>query len=339
MIAIKYSGNKLPKLDSLCQFLQKKVNAWVINESVGNNGTAVDMDDAAKRFFKLLNRDGAISKLVNMPADKLEGYIDLIEKHFPQLAVDRAAKELNPQANVSDLYKCIQKSFSNFGYDSDKFPAEELMNDLDLTVCPYCNRNFIKSIQVRQNGAGKDIFVKGQLDHFYPRSLYPYLAICKHNLVPSCPSCNGASGKHDDNTRTKGVVNPYLLADSNGLKFKMAITGKGFADLRTCAQAISIDVDCTANPALANNEAIFHLKKLYATHTDYAAEVYYKSILRTPQAYKKYIGKKMLAHGMKYNDADFERLLLGTYTQEEDYHKRPLSKFCADIARQRKLIP
>ena len=339
MIAIKYSGNTLPKLDSLCQYIQKKIKVWLDNEFVGNEGTAIDMDDDTKRFFKLLNREGAISKLVNMPATKLEGYIDLIEKHFPQLASDRSAKELNPQANVSKLYKCLYKTFSNFGYDSDKFSAEELMDDLDLTVCPYCNRNFIKSIEVKQNAEGKELYVRGQLDHFYPRSLYPYLAICKHNLVPSCPSCNGTTGKHDDNTRTKGVVNPYILADSNGLKFKMSITGKGFADLRTCAKAISIDVDCTAYPALSNNEAIFHLKMLYATHTDYAAEVYYKSILRTPQAYKKYIGKKMMEHGMKYNDADFERLLLGNYTKEGDYHKRPLSKFCADIARQSNLIP
>lgn len=135
------------------------------------------------------------------------------------------------------------------------------------------------------------------------------------------------------------MVNPYLLNDSNGMKFKMTIVGKGFANMKTCAKAISIDVDCTANPDLANNEDIFHLKKIYATHSDYAAEIYFKSILCTPNVYRRYIGNKMAAKGMTYNDADFERLLIGNYTQEEDFHKRPLSKFCADIARQRKLIP
>lgn len=338
MIAIKYSGKQLPKYEAFIAALQKKIAVWLRLGYVGDSRSNVAMDADSLRFFNALNHPNAISKLANLSATHMTWMMDMMEHQFPQLLTDRQNKEVNPNCNVSTLYKCIYKAFSNYGYDSDSFPSEELMNDLDLTVCPYCNRNFIKSIQVRQNGNGKDIFVKGQLDHFYPRSLYPYHAICKHNLVPSCPSCNGASGKHDDNTRTKGVVNPYLLADSNGMKFKMAITGKGFADLRTCAQAINIDVDCTANPALANNEEIFHLKKLYATHTDYAAEVYYKSILRTPQAYKQYIGKKMIAHGMKYNDADFERLLLGTYTREEDYNKRPLSKFCADITKQRKLI-
>ena len=339
MIAIKYSGNQLPKYDALCATLQKKITLWLRLGYVGDTRSNVAMDADSRKFFNVLNHPNAISKLANLSATRLTWVMDLMEHQFPQLLADRHSKEVNPRHVGSTLYQCIYKAFSNYGYDSDSFPSEELMNDLDLNVCPYCNRNFIKSIQVRQNAAGKDIFVKGQLDHFYPRSLYPYLAICKHNLVPSCPSCNGTSGKHYDNTRTKGVVNPYLLADSNGLKFKMAITGKGFADLRTCAQAISIDVDCTANPALAHNEEMFHLKKIYATHTDYAAEVYYKSILRTPQAYKQYIGKKMFAHGMMYNDADFERLLLGNYTKEGDYQKRPLSKFCADIAKQRNLIP
>ena len=339
MIAIKYSGKVLPKYEALCETLQNKVATWIRLGYVGDRRSNVPMDVESMRFFRLLNRKDSIKKLANMPAAALVGYMDLIEKHFPVLATDRAAKEVNLQANVSPLYKCITKAFSNYGYDSDTFPSEELMDDLGLTVCPYCNRNFVKSIQVRQNAQGKDVCVRGQLDHFYPRSLYPYLAICKHNLVPSCPSCNGPTGKHDENTRTKGVVNPYMLTDSNGMIFKMSVAGKGFADLRTCAKAISIDVDCTANPALANNEDIFHLKKLYATHTDYAAEVYYKSILSTPNVYRRYVAKKLTDKGMKYNDVDFERLLLGVYTKEEDYHNRPLSKFCADIARQGKLIP
>lgn len=339
MIAIKYSGNALPNLDAFSAHLQKKVKAWLRLGYVGDRRSHEVMDAAARRFFTVLDYPNAISKMVNLSAAHLTVLIDMIENHFPQLAIDRVAKEANPQAGVSVLYKCICKAFLNYGFDSDSFPSEELMDDLGLTVCPYCNRNFVKSIKVKQNVRGKDVYVKGQLDHFYPRSLYPYLAICKHNLVPSCPSCNGASGKHDENTRTKGVVNPYTLTNSNGMKFKMTIARKGFSDLKSCAKSISIDVDCTANPALANNEDIFHLKKLYATHTDYAAEVYYKTILKTPQAYKRFIGKKMIANGMKYSDADFARLLLGVYTQEQDFHKRPLSKFCADIARQNKLIP
>lgn len=339
MIAIKYSGKTLNKYDAFCKRLQTKIGKWLVLGYVGNSKSKDTMDVLTRSFFNVLNIPTAIKKLANLPAPLLPKVIDIVENHFPQLKTDRLAKEANPKAPVCDLYKCIYRAFSNYGYDSDSFPSEELMNDLDIAVCPYCNRNFVKSIQVKQNAAGKDIFVKGQLDHFYPRSLYPYLAICKHNLVPSCPSCNGASGKHDDNTRTKGVVNPYLLKDSSGMKFQMAITGKGFADLQQIGKAITIDLDCSAYPDLANNEAIFHLKKIYAEHTDYAAEVYYKSILRSPKSYMKFIGDKMATQGVAFNQDDYERILLGVYTNDKDFHKRPLSKFCADIARQRKLIP
>lgn len=338
MIAIKYSGKALPNFDAFCLHLQKKVGNWVRLGYVGDQGSNIIMDADAIKFFKHLQK-ASVMKIANYPAERLERLIDVVEWAFPKLKNDRIAKTASPRANVSVLYECIYKAFSNYGYDSQLFPSEELMSDLDLTVCPYCNRNFIKTIKVKQNAQGKDIYVKGQLDHFYPRALYPYLAISRYNLVPSCPSCNGASGKHDEDTKTKGVVNPYTLPDSGGLKFKMSISGKGFANLDTCAKAISIDVDHSANPSLANNEDVFHLKKLYSSHTDYAAEVYFKSILRMPQVYKRVIGKQMITKGMKYTDDDFRRLLLGVYTKEEDFHKRPLSKFCSDIARQNHLIP
>lgn len=50
-----------------------------------------------------------------------------------------------------------------------------------VTVCPYCNRNYINSLK------DYDLF---QLDHFYPESKYPVLAISFYNLVPVCPACN-----------------------------------------------------------------------------------------------------------------------------------------------------
>ena len=339
MIAIKYSGKHLPNYDAFCNLLQKKIENWITLKYVGNKRSHICMDTDTLFFFKLLGKVYSVSKLANLPAAELAIVIDYIEYCFPQLANDRKAKEGNPKATTSILYKCIEMAFSNYGYDSSRFPSEELMNDLDLSVCPYCNRNFIKLIQVKHSTHGNNIYVKGQLDHFYPRSLFPYLAICKHNLVPCCPSCNGPSGKHYENTKSKGIVNPYTLQDCCGLKFKMSILGKGFSNLNTCANAISIDIDCSNNPAMANNENLFHLKELYSAHTDYAAEVYYKYILRTPLAYKRFIGKKIINKGLSYNTKDFERILLGTYTNEMDYHKRPLSKFCADIARQNNLIP
>ena len=133
-------------------------------------------------------------------------------------------------------------------------------------------------------------------------------------------------------TKERGAVNPYILRDSEGLKFRMKIEKKGFTNLDTCAKAIKIEIE-TPNPALAANEQLFHIGKLYATHTDYAAEMYFKSILRFPQTYWNAIGERFVQLGLAPTKEDMNRLITGVYTDEKDYHKRPLSKFLTDIAK------
>lgn len=331
MIAIKYSGSVIPGYEAFCKGFDRNVERWVQLGYVGRSDNHVEMSDSANRFFDEIKNEG-IKKIAYLDAGRLIGFIDDIEQRYPELEADRHAKSTNPRADVSQLYKCIEKAFSNYGYDSSTFPGDDLINDLGLTVCPYCNRNFIKHIVIGQNSRGDKIAVKGQLDHFYPRSLYPYLAITRENLVPACPSCNGASGKHDKDTKELGAVNPYTLNDNGGLKFKMKIEKKGFTNLDTCAKAIKIEIT-TPNPALAANEQLFHIGKLYDTHTDYAAEVYFKSILRFPQSYWNAIGDRYARLGLAPTKEDMERLLTGVYTNEKSYHKRPLSKFVSDISK------
>lgn len=58
----------------------------------------------------------------------------------------------------------------------------ELSKALRLTVCPYCNRNFINNRGVRASGR--------QFDHFFSKDETPYFALSLYNLVPSCSTCN-----------------------------------------------------------------------------------------------------------------------------------------------------
>ncbi|MDQ7066856.1 MAG: hypothetical protein Q9M40_01995 [Sulfurimonas sp.] len=98
---------------------------------------------------------------------------------------------------LSKIYKfkcCNNFSFFNTLYDylnkNDKFymkgsdgkevyNAYKLVKSLNLSVCPYCNRNTIYNI-TNKNRRTSD------LDHFYPKSKYPFLAVSFYNLIPSC---------------------------------------------------------------------------------------------------------------------------------------------------------
>lgn len=129
--------------------------------------------------------------------------------------------EVNSILSPSDLYKLDGNgaliSQTNFGnlisekiftyktYRSSKF-CIELYRDIGLKnlACPYCNLETISIIE--SNNKNKMLL---SLDHFYPKSLYPYLALSFYNLIPSCHNCN-SNIKQDKNFTVETHVNPYF---------------------------------------------------------------------------------------------------------------------------------
>ncbi len=89
-------------------------------------------------------------------------------------------------------------AFSQKRYPETKRSVYQLLTLLGVSVCPYCNRQYITTvIHGRQS-------VRPQIDHFFCKKDYPYLALSINNLVPSCSVCN--LQKHD---RNKKILYPY----------------------------------------------------------------------------------------------------------------------------------
>lgn len=65
--------------------------------------------------------------------------------------------------------------------------AYTFVKELKLGVCPYCNKEYIPIIEEKQT-------YKGEIDHFFPEAVYPYLSCSLFNFIPSCHTCN-----HDKN--------------------------------------------------------------------------------------------------------------------------------------------
>ncbi len=76
-----------------------------------------------------------------------------------------------------------------------------LTNNADVTVCAYCG---LEKIQTYNN---PHLQVRHDLDHFYPKSRFPFLAISLYNLIPAGGICNQ---KHKRNTTMLGYMHPYL---------------------------------------------------------------------------------------------------------------------------------
>lgn len=74
-----------------------------------------------------------------------------------------------------------------------------LMRELHQETCPYCNVGYISVIK------GREKSFRAALDHYFPKSKYPFLAISLFNLIPVCDTCNSIKGEKD----SKNFIYPY----------------------------------------------------------------------------------------------------------------------------------
>lgn len=122
-----------------------------------------------------------------------------------------------------------------------------MVEELDLTICPYCNREYINSRDEDCAGA--------QLDHFYNKSTYPIFSLCLYNLVPVCGNCNRIkSSKKCD------FASPFDLDIDfdNGLKFSLLTDGDDITRIQ-----IVVNEDCKK---LRNNISEMKIENSYQIH-------------------------------------------------------------------------
>lgn len=70
-----------------------------------------------------------------------------------------------------------------FDFESYRDSTNAINNcrQFKIKYCPYCNTTPLSIFDERK---------LLDIDHFYPRSRHPYLAVSFFNLIPSCPTCN-----------------------------------------------------------------------------------------------------------------------------------------------------
>lgn len=80
------------------------------------------------------------------------------------------------------------KKFSSNG--NKEWNRHMFLSELSMTTCPYCGRQYITNYSDNKSTA--------DLDHFYSKSKYPYLALNIYNFIPSCQICNRNLKKDQD---------------------------------------------------------------------------------------------------------------------------------------------
>lgn len=94
---------------------------------------------------------------------------------------------------IEKLSPWLQSPFSMFDYDTFRgIFNERIIESYNLTPCPFCAYDSVEIVRT-----ARKTYIPA-LDHFLPKSKYPFLALSINNLLPSCYRCNSSFKKESD---------------------------------------------------------------------------------------------------------------------------------------------
>jgi 5-methylcytosine-specific restriction endonuclease McrA len=205
---------------------------------------------------------------------------------------------------------------------SKPYNAYALCKTLDRYTCSYCNRSYTSTIFSKK----KEPIVRPTLDHWFPKAEYPALAISFHNLVPSCHPCNSS---------VKGTVNLSLALNTHPYQDSNQLNDFEFDYRYTANNGFEIFVkdtlSGTADGSRAKNTVeVMHMQEIYNSNI---SEL--RDLLILKRNYStKYVEIMQSLLKTKMTKPEVYRILFGTAYEQENYHKRPLSKFKRDILKK-----
>lgn len=200
----------------------------------------------------------------------------------------------------------------------------QIKRGFQLEVCPYCNRQYITSYQ-----ASNKQHVTADLDHFYPQSLFPMLALSLYNLVPVCLVCNRLIKKDSFGD----IWNPYRAGFSDLVHFEVdnpqnvdALVGNNdefTLKLKNDAPESSSDFEVTENTI-----EFFELEEIYQSHKQFVRELLYKKHAYN-ETYLRALQDIFRKAGIGRADANL--ILYGSEMDKDKIRERILGKLTFDI--------
>lgn len=219
-----------------------------------------------------------------------------------------------------------------FRYDnfSDRNVAYDIMRKMDVRVCPYCNRQYTVTL--------RDSKVRPQFDHYFPKAVYPYLALTLFNLVPSCGICNLAKSSLD--TVTEPILYPYEEEFGEDIVFRTEMhKGASFIKyLYGLTDEFEVEIENPKGIMIDKvNEQIktLHLKDLYNEHKDYIRDIAKNRYIYSDKRINELLTKYPLL--FKSRDEVIKTVYMNDIRKDK-WGKRPLAKLTKDIYDELKIV-
>ncbi|MEF7496540.1 HNH endonuclease [Lysinibacillus sphaericus] len=204
--------------------------------------------------------------------------------------------------------------------------AYTYLEKIDCRVCPYCDRQFVYSF-IKGNKK-----VRAELDHFLPKSNYPYLGLSIFNLVPSCHQCNSTF---------KGTIDPisytiiYPFTESFGKDVTVDIIPNKANVLKGDSLDFMVDFNVTAidpflSSKLNNSIELFALNENYLAHKSHIQTILKRLSIYTDSMLDDI--SKVLGSGIgSYSKEKLKRITYPELNITERQGKHVLSKLEFDL--------
>lgn len=262
--------------------------------------------------FKILLEEDNIEKLlISEPKELYELNKDLMKEitgYYPDDPVEYKG---------NDKVKKLQEIFNyNTLISGNKDNSYRIAEIKGRNTCTYCNRQY--TITLKEDG---EFITRPQFDHWFPKSVFPLLALSFYNLIPSCSICN-SSAKGEQIFSFKEFIHPYKRSSpETDFRFSYLPDGKG---------GWKIDL-YNLKGVEKDTFEVFKLRDIYNYHYKLEAKDLLDLAIKNNGTYIEWLLNDMKEKEIAPSYEEAYRLLFGTEYDIKKVLDRPFSKLKRDL--------
>lgn len=310
-----YIDDRLPHIQQAKRIHVRRITCYLNRKIQGNKPSAICNDNSCiicnsdTKKAKMSRKLSAILRSIDMK--------DLVSAQPQKL--QKLHEDFEQSCLASNITKRDRKALTKiFNYvwfrDNPFYDAYTLCKNLQIESCIYCNRLYTTTVITTKN---KKV-IRPTLDHWFTQEACPILALSFYNLIPSCSPCN-SSVKHSNPFLIKSHIHPYV--DRN-------ITSK--YKLRSLYDKSLTTFKVTVEPANTRAHATLISMQIAEIYQHHQSELADLDLLKRKynKTYLKELGRLL---GGSLTEKDVYRIMFGVEYEDDNFHKRPLSKLKKDI--------
>lgn len=312
----KNLNNEIKNIDDNIKSDLNKISAIkVIRPFFDDLNKIVDL----KSDFSFIKANGSIIQtLINVDTSLNISNLNTFNQKFKLLSPYLKSKRKKKQCTLNDILEFI------FGYHLEERTQilKTFIKTKNFDNCAYCLAQYTTAYESR-NKRGK-IYVKGNLDHIYPKSLNALVSLSLNNLVPVCAHCNQRKlnanlSNFNFNPFEKNVTH---LTPTFKFNKVLNISG-GIIKVKDINELTLANVNSTLEKRLE----ITALYKEYKTPIINLLDRYNKFNSKSYQDQLEHLIKKGIS-------SDLEYFISETPYTEENIQNLPLHKFKSDFYKE-----